>query len=60
MLNMEKLEKAVQSPVYLAYCNLIAAAILRAAMGDTEARQEILDLQREQDQIVRAAMDTPS
>jgi len=56
----EKLDKAVQSPAYAAYCNLLAAAILRAALGDETAEQEIRDLQKEQQQILLAAMDAQS
>lgn len=55
--NLEKLEVAVQSPAFLAYSQLIGAAILRAAMGDPEARTELVDLQKEQEQVLRAALD---
>jgi len=59
MSYLEKIEKAVQSPAYRAYCNLMGAAIARAAMGDPTARADLLDLQREQEQLVRDAMDQP-
>jgi len=57
MLWVEKLDKATQSPAYLAYCNLIAAAIMRAALGDPSAEQEIVDLQKEQQKVLWAVLD---
>jgi hypothetical protein len=54
---LDKIEAAIQTPAYKAYCNLMGAAIARAAMGDPTARDELLDLQREQEQLVRDAVD---
>lgn len=60
MTTLDKIEAAIKSPAYQAYCNLMGAAIFRAAIGDPTARAELLDLQREQEQLVRDAMDTQS
>lgn len=60
MTYCEKIERAVQSPAYNAYCTLIAAAILRAVLGDKRAEQEIVDLQNEQQRLLLAAMDAQS
>lgn len=56
---LDKIEAVIQTPTYKAYCNLIGATIFRAAMGDPTARADLLDLQKEQEQLVRDAMDTP-
>lgn len=57
---LDKLFHAMQSPAYQAYSTLIGAAIARAAMGDPNARNELTDLMKEQEQVVRVAMDQPA
>lgn len=59
MSDLKKIETAVRSPAYQAYCQLIGAAIVRAAMGDPTAQSDIADLQKEQAQLVRDAVDAP-
>lgn len=59
MTHLEKIEQAVKSPAYQAYCHLMGTAIYRAAMGDPTARAEIFELQREQERLVRDAMEAP-
>lgn len=56
MSDLKKIEQVVQSPVYLAYSQLIGAAIARMAMGDPSAKTDLLDLQREQAQVVTEAL----
>lgn len=56
MSDLDKIEKAVTSPVYLAYSSLIGAAMGRLAMGDSSAKQDLLDLQKEQAQVISEAL----
>ena len=57
---LDKLFHAMESPTYQAYSNLIGAAIARAAMGDPQARDELKDLMKEQQEFVAAAVDAQS
>jgi hypothetical protein len=55
--HLDKLFHAMEAPAYQEYSNLIGAVIARAAMGDTEARNELKELMEEQAQVVTAALD---
>lgn len=60
MSDLDKIEAAVRSPTFVSYCQLIGSAIARAAMGDPTARQEIADLQKEQEQFIRSVIEAQS
>lgn len=60
MNDLKKIEAATQTEAYRAYSELIGSAIARAALGEPGALEESMDLQKEQAQLVRDAVEKRS